>query len=280
VSRLRRLVLSIAILGAAVAADDAEEASYQRCWKLFSAPLAEPEPPPGLRAPTESERYQRAAASYEKSLAAWEKRERDRRLRLITMLDTHLGQHPTGRRAIHARYLRGVTHYQTGSFRVARPDLEAFWQKAPAGPARDAARAALGECLRQLGDFAGALRVLGPTPEALEEAGHVARAIQAALAVDQVERAAAWRRIGRKLDTPLSNWPGGAAAIVVETGKKLAPERKEALRRAFPKKEFGFAVAKTSKADIYLLDRKRVIRAVNPRPDSLEHRIRALLDLR
>ncbi len=259
---------------------ESEEASYQRCWKSFRAAKPEPDPLPGLRAPPDSDRHRRAAQRYRALLATWEKSEAERRAALEQSLTEHLAQYPRGPRASHVRYLRGATRFQSQDFAGARQDLEVFLKDAPPGPARRAAQDALIQSLRGLGDFAAALTWRGPTPEALEEAGRVKEAIAKARAAGQSARANEWSQIGKPYQRAIAKWPVGKAVVLIKSGQNLPQAVEAALISEFSKEKIGIAVAEVREAGIYLLDGNRLIQAVNPRLDTLVHRIRALLKAR
>jgi hypothetical protein len=105
----RPLLASLLLL---LAADEAEEASYQALVALFQREVAEPEPPPGLRAPTDSERYRRAAEQYEADLARWREQEARRRAELIGLADRHLERFAQGEHRAGVLYLRGATLFR------------------------------------------------------------------------------------------------------------------------------------------------------------------------
>lgn len=258
-------------------ADSDEALLYAEIRKAATRAEPEPEPPPGLRAPADSDRHRAARASYAAELARWEEAERNRCTDLVALCGRYLAAFPKGPHQGDVRYLRGVAHFQAGDFAAARADLRAYLRGATEGPAVAAARRALVASCRALGDFGGALREAGPDPEPelLEEAGQVAAAIEAAERRGKPELAARWRLIGTKLPVDL---PEGAKAALVEAGRRLPAERRKALEKAFREKKLVFVVAELPRAAIYLIDAERVVRAVDPRPDTLTYRIARTLD--
>ena len=250
---------------------------YAEIRKAASRAEPEPEPPPGLRAPEDTERHRAAREKYSADLARWEAAERRRRADLVALCGRYLAEFPDGTHLGDVRYLRGVAHFQATDFAAARADLRAYLRLGAEGPAAAAARRALVASCRALGDFAGALSEAGPDPEPelLEEAGRVEAAIEAAEKQGRKELAARWRLIGTKLPVEL---PGGARAALVEAGRRLPQERREALRKAFAQKKLIFVVAELPRPAIYLVDAERVVRAVDPRLDTLTHRITRTLD--
>jgi hypothetical protein len=268
------LLATTLLLGGA----DADEALlYAEIRNTASRTEPEPEPPPGLRAPENTERHRAAREKYSADLARWEAAERKRRADLIALCGRYLTDFPEGPHHGAVRYLRGVAHFQAGDFAAARADLRAYLRLGAEGPAAVAARSALVASCRALGDFTGALREAGPDPEPelLEEAGRVEAAIELAEKQGRKELAAGWRLIGTKLPIEL---PDGARAALVESGKRLPEERREALKKAFGEKKLVFVVAELPRPAIYLIDAERVVRAVDPRLDTLTHRITRTLD--
>lgn len=256
-----------------------EEASYEDIARLFAAEAPFPEPPAGLRAPPGSERQERARAAYAEAVADWHAKEEARRRRIVEACDHHLATFPDGSRRLDVLYLRGATRFRAGAFAEARADLEAYLKAAPAeGASAEAAKVALVESCRALGDFAAALRYGGPEPDLLEEAGEVDRAIEAAKRAGLTEKAALWSLIGKPFPGPIQI-PDGVSAVIVEAGKKLPRERVIRLRERFSAESRKVAFLSATgpyPAAIYLLDAQGVVRAADPRPDTIEHRVRRL----
>lgn len=259
-------------------APDAEETSYQDIARVFAAETPSPEPPAGLRARPGTERHERARTQYAAAIAEWHGKEQARRLRIVEASTRHLGAFPEGRRRLDILYLRGATRFREGEFAAARADLEDYLQAAPGGASEAAARTGLVESCRALGDFAAALRFGGPDPDLLEEAGEVEKAIEAARLAGQAEKAARWALIGKPFPGPIQI-PGGVSAAIVEGGKKLPRERASRLQERFSAENRKVAFLSATgpyPAAIYLLDVQGVVRAADPRPDTIEHRVRRL----
>ena len=260
-------------------APDAEETSYEEIAALFAAEAPAPEPPAGLRAPPGSDRHERARRKYADALTEWKGKEAARRQRLLAACDRHLDAFPEGRRRNDVLYLRGATRFRDGDHAGARADLEAYLGGGAEGPAATAARAALVESCRALGDYSAALRHGGPQPDLLEEAGEIDRAIDAARRAGADERVGRWTLIGRPFPGDIAV-PEGAAAVIVEAGRRLPPEAKTRLTEQFSA-EKGKVVFLSAAGEylpaVYLLDAQGVVRAADPRPDTLEHRVRRLL---
>ena len=260
-------------------APDAEQESYGAIAALFAAEAPAPEPPAGLRAPPGSERHERARAAYAEALREWKEKEDARRHELIASCDRHLAAFPAGRRKADVLYLRGATRFRAGDYAGARKDLEAYLDAGAQGPAAVAARAALVESCRALGDYSAALRHGGPEPDLLEEAGEVARAIDAARRAGDDERVLRWALIGTPFPGRLEI-PAGAVAIIVEAGRTLPPEAKTRLEERFSaerRKVVFLSAAGEYPRAVFLLDAQGIVRAADPRPDTLEHRVRRLL---
>lgn len=272
-------MIAAALLVLLLAPGSAEEASFREIRKLFEAAAPEPEPPPGLRAPPETERHRRAAGIYARALETWETAERKRRANLVELCSKHLERFAEGERAGDVRYLRGVTRFEAGDAPGARADLEAYLAGDPSGPAAGAAREALVQACRMQGDFEGALRHGGPRPDLLEEAGRVDRAIAAAEAQGDRAKAARWRLIGKPFAGKVKI-PQGMPATVVQVGRRLPPERVAGLKRAFRPEKLAIIWLFKGEEAIYLVDTKGIVRAVDPRLDTLHHRIRRLADRR
>jgi len=259
-----------------LAADEAEEASYQALVALFQHEAPEPEPPPGLRAPPDSDRYRRAAEQYEADLARWREEEARRRAELVELAGRHLERFEKGERCAAVLYLRGATLFRSGQYPEARRDLEAFLAADPTAEAAATARQALVACCRAEGDFTAALRYGGPDPDLLEEAGRVKEAIAAAEACGKLDKARGWALIGHPFPGSVKI-PAGSGAVVVEAGSRLSTERREALKKLFSPGKVAFLSAPATYPAVYLLDGSGVVRAVDARPDTLEHRLRCIL---
>jgi hypothetical protein len=261
-----------------VLAPEAEEVSYRDIERLFATESPAPEPAPGLRAPETSERHKRARAEYAEALAAWRERERARRGRIEEACTRHLASHPKGARRLDVIYLRGANRFREGRFADARADLETYLAEAPEGPSAAAARAAIVESCRALGDFAAAVAFGGPDPDQLEEAGRIEEAIAAARRSGQDAKAAGWALIGKPFPKPIPI-PAGAEAVILAGGIELPKEREIWLRERFSAEKRNVAFLSASgpyPAGLYLLDSQGVVRAVDPRADTLEHRVRRL----
>ncbi len=259
-------------------APDAEEISYGDIARLFASAAPSPEPPAGLRAQPGTERHERARAQYAAAIAEWHAKEEARRSQIVEACTRHLGAFPKGPRRPDVLYLRGATRFRDGEFAAARADLEEYLNAAPGGASEAAARTALVESCRGLGDFAAALRFGGPDPDLLEEAGEVEKAIEAARLAGQAEKAARWELIGKPFPGPIQI-PEGVSAAIVESGKKLPKERAGRLQERFlaeNRKVAFLSVNGPYPAAIYLLDAQGVVRAADPRPDTIEHRVRRL----
>jgi len=259
-------------------AADAEEGSYQDIARAFAAEAPAPEPPAGLRAPPGSERQERARTQYARDIAEWHAKEDARRRKIVDACTRHLGAFPEGKHRLDVLYLRGVTRFREGDCPDARIDLEAYLREAPEGPTATAARAALVECCRAVGDFAAALSFGGPDPDLLEEAGKVQEAIEAAKKAGEADKAARWALIGKPFPGSIEI-PEGVSAVIVEAGKKLPIERVNRLkeRLSAESRKVAFLSAEGPyPAAVYLLDAQGVVRAADPRPDSIEHRVRRL----
>ncbi|MFI5402278.1 MAG: tol-pal system YbgF family protein, partial [Planctomycetota bacterium] len=228
--------------------------------------------------PQGSERHERARKDYADAIADWHAKEEARRRRIIEACTRHLGAFPAGPRRPDVLYVRGATRFREGEFAAARADLEDYLKAAPEGASGAAAKVALVESCRALGDFAAALRVGGPDPDLLEEAGELDRAIEAANRAGQPEKAARWALIGKPFPGSVEI-PEGVVAVIVEGGKKLPRERISRLQERFSaeKRKVAFLSANGPyPAAIYLLDAQGVVRAADPRPDTIEHRVRCL----
>jgi hypothetical protein len=259
-------------------APEGEEDSYRDIARAFAAETPSPEPPAGLRSPPGSERHERARTQYADAIADWHAKEEARRRRVVEACTRHLTAFPEGRRRLDVLYLRGATRYQEGGFGLARLDLEEYLRAAPEGAAAAAAKTALVESCRALGDFAAALRHGGPDPDLLEEAGEIEQAIEAARRAGQEEKAARWALIGKPFPGPI-HVPEGSAAAIVEAGKKLSRERRTRLQERFSAESGKVAFLSADgpyPAAVYLVDAQGVVRAADPRPDTIEHRVRRL----
>jgi hypothetical protein len=106
----------------------------------------------------------------------------------------------------------------------------------------------------------------------------VESAIREAKAAGQSAKAVRWALIGHPFPEPIPI-PEGAAAVILEYGLKLPQEHENRLRERFPAEKGKVAFLSADgpyPAALYLLDRKGVVRAADPRPDSIEQRIRRL----
>ncbi|HEX5136080.1 MAG TPA: hypothetical protein VFY93_03850 [Planctomycetota bacterium] len=259
-------------------APGAEETSYADIERLFRTETPAPEPPAGLRAPANSPRHERAREEYREAVARWHEKEDARRRTIEEACTRHLSQYPEGEHRLDVLYLRGVNRYRDGRFEDARADLAKYLEQAPETAVASAARVALVESCRALGDFAAALSYGGPDPDLLEEAGKITEAIAAAEAKGDAERAARWALIGKPFPEPIPI-PEGVVAVILAGGKSLPKERESRLREQFSaeKRNVAFLSAPGPyPAALYLLDSQGVVRAVDPRPDSIEHRVRRL----
>jgi len=236
--------------------------------RRFGDELPEPEPPPGLLAPDDTERHRRAAARYRKALEAWRRAAAERDRALEALCDAYLAREPESARV---RRIRGTVRFRRGRLEAARADLE------KAGPA---GRDLLVECCRLLGDYSAALGHAGPDPDPalLEEAGRVEAAIAAAREAGLHEEAALWSRIGKACPEPIRGAPERYDMLVATGGGASLPagiEKK--LKDRFGKK-IGFGLVIAEKPVIYLLDGDGSVLAVNPRPHSWTHRLQRFLD--
>lgn len=262
-------------------ASDAEEISYRDIERLFSTETPAPEPPAGLRAPATTERHRRAQAEYARAIASWHEKEGARRRRIEEACTRHLATYPEGERRLAVVYLRGANRFRDGRFAEARSDLETYLQGAPEGASASAARVAVVESCRALGDFAAALAFGGPQPDLLEEAGRVEEAIAEARKAGQEEKAVRWALIGKPFPEPIPI-PEGVVAVVLYGGRKLPQERESRLRERFSAESRKVAFLSASgpyPSALYLLDSHGVVRAVDPRLDTIEHRVRRLAGL-
>jgi tetratricopeptide (TPR) repeat protein len=259
-------------------APDAEEISYEDIARLFAAEAPAPEPPAGLRAPAGSERQERARAQYAEAIADWHAKEEARRKRIEDACTEHLRAYPKGARRLDVLYLRGATRFRSGQLAEARDDLKAYLEGAPDGPSASAARAALVESCRGLGDFAAALEYGGKDPDLLEEAGRIPEAIAAAKEKGEEGKAARWALIGKPFPGPIQI-PDGVVAVIVEAARNLPRERIRRLKELFPaeSRKVAFLSAEGPyPAAVYLLDARGVVQAADPRPDTIEYRVRRL----
>lgn len=259
-------------------APDAEEASYEDIARVFAAETPSPEPPAGLRAPIGTERHERARTEYAGQIAAWHVKEQERRRRIVAACSRHLVAFPEGARRMDVLYLRGATFFRDGAFAAARADLEDYLKARPDGASAAAATVALVESCRALGDFAAALKHGGPDPDLLEEAGEIEQAIEAARRAGQDGKAERWALIGKPLPGSVQV-PEGVCAVVLEGGRKLPAERKSRLQERFSaesRKVAFLSAVGPYPAAVYLLDAHGVVRAADPRPDTIEHRVRRL----
>jgi hypothetical protein len=259
-------------------APGAEETSYADIERLFRTEIPAPEPPAGLRAPANSARHERARKEYLDAVAQWHEKEGARRRMIEEACTRHLSKYPEGEHRLDVAYLSGVNRYRDGRFEDARTDLAKYLESAPDSAVASAARVALVESCRALGDFAAALTYGGPDPDLLEEAGKTAEAIEAAKAKGEEEKAARWELIGKPFPEPLAI-PEGVVAVILSGGKNLPKERENRLRELFSAEKRKVAFLSASgpyPAALYLLDSQGVVRAVDPRPDTIEHRVRRL----
>jgi hypothetical protein len=259
-------------------APDAEDASYREIARLFGAEAPEPEPPAGLRAPEKSERYERARAKYEELLREWRAREGARRASVVEACDRYLLAYPEGGHRAHVLYIRGATRFRSGEHAAARADLEAYLASKPTGATAEAASAAVVESCRALGDFSAALRYGGPDPFLLEEAGEIERAIAAAREAGREVLAARWALIGKPFPGPI-HIPEGAAAVIVLAGRELPKGFETSLKERFSAEKGKVAFLSAAgpyPAGLSLLDAQGVVRAADPRLDTVEIRVRRL----
>jgi len=259
-------------------APGAEETSYTDIERLFRAETPAPEPPAGLRAPANSERHERARKEYLAAVAQWHEKEGARRRMIEEACTRYLSQYPEGEHRLDVLYLRGVNRYHDGRFEDARVDLAKYIESAPDSAVAPAARVALVESCRALGEFAAALSYGGPEPDLLAEAGKIAEAIAAAKARGEEEKAARWALIGKPFPSSISI-PEGTVAVILDGGKSLPKERENRLRELFSseKRKVAFLSATGPyPSALYLLDSQGVVQAVDPRPDTIEHRVRRL----
>jgi hypothetical protein len=271
--------VSAAVLSALLLfAPDAEDASYKEIARLFAAETPEPEPPAGLRAPEGGDRHDRARARYEELLREWQAKEEARRRQLVEACDRHLLAHPEGARRLDVIYVRGATRFRDGQWALAREDLEIYLASRPRGEAAEAARRAVVESCRALGDFPAALRHGGPDPFLLEEAGKIDRAMAAAKAAGRDDLALRWALIGKPFPGPI-RIPEGVSAVIVEGGRTLPPDYVIRLRERFSAENRKVAFLSATgayPAAVYLLDAQGVVRAADPRLDTVEIRVRRL----
>ena len=267
--------VSAALLALVLASPGADEEAWRVLVARYAEATPEPEPPPGLRAPADTDRHARAAEEYARALAEWKAAEAARRERFVADCGAFLDAHPESAHRPGVLYLRGATRFRSGRHAEARADLEAFLAAAPSSPEAGAARGALVAACRALGDYRGALAHAGPdpSPDLLEEAGEIERAIAAAERAGDPAKAAGWRQIGRVFPGSEGKIPPGAEAVVVQAGVGLPAEREEALVRDFGREKVRFLGWSAEQKGLYLLDRGGVIRSVNPRFDTLHHRI-------
>jgi len=230
-----------------------------------------------LRADQSSERFQRAQRAYRKRMAVWRTVTESRRKALVKACTRHLDRFPSGSRSSEVFYLRGVALFELGSYSAARKDLERYVEQGAARAEIIAARKALVQSCRAMGDYRAALRFGGPDPDRLEEAGEIKRAITAARAAGMAEKVALWSLIGARFPGNV-DIPRDASALVVEAGVSLPPERKVALRKVYEPKKVYFCSASSTKPAIYLLDPGGIVVAVNPRPDTLPFRLERILN--
>jgi|GEM_PF-5014242 len=209
-------------------------------------------------------------------MKAWSAAVESRRRALVEACTRHLQRFPGGSESVQVLYLRGVASFQLGDYAAARKDLERFVERGKAAAEVAAARKALVQSCRAMGDYQAALGFGGPDPDLLEEAGQIERAIAAAKASGAAEKAALWSLIGRRFPGNV-DIPEDAAAIVVEAGVALQPERKAALQKVFEPKKVYFSSTSSTKPAIYVLDYKGIVVAVNPRPDTLSFRLEKIL---
>jgi tetratricopeptide (TPR) repeat protein len=260
-------------------APDAEEASYEDIARVFATETPSPEPPAGLRAQIGSERHERARAQYAEEIATWHAKEQARRRRIVEACSRHLLVFREGKRRMDVLYLRGATFFRDGAFTAARADLEEYLRAAPEGASAAAATAALVESCRALGDFAAALKYGGPDPDLLEEAGEIEQAIEAARRAGEEGKAARWALIGKPFPGSIQ-MPEGVCAVVLEGGRRLPRERLSRLQERFSaesRKVAFLSAVGPYPAAVYLLDAQGVVQAADPRPDTIEHRVRRLI---
>jgi hypothetical protein len=232
---------------------------------------AEPEPPPGLRAPPESERHARAREAYARAMADWARAHDEHLERLVERCTAFLARNGEDHRPAVLR-IRAAAAQALRRWAAARADWEAVLAL---GEDLGPARAMLVEACRREGDYAAALRHGGPDPDLLEEAGRVERAIAAAERAGLSEKAAAWRGIGKPFPAS-GKIPQFSGPMVIEAGRELDPVTKKSLQDAFVG-EIRICSFSGVQAAIYLVDSKGTVRAVNPRPETLHHRIEQLL---
>ncbi|MGQ0614512.1 MAG: hypothetical protein ACT4PV_12325 [Planctomycetaceae bacterium] len=262
---------ALLLLLLAVPDGDLEEASLEPIRALAAAPIPEPEPPAGLRAEEGTPRFERAKAIYADLLRRWEADEARRHREISERCSAWLDDYPEGKRRAEVLRLRGIARLHLADFAAARADLEASLAIEPHEGAREACIAAC----RALGDYRGALRQAPDDPDLLEEAGEVARAIQAAKVAGRAGLAVGWDRLGRPLP---SHWrvPEGCRALLVVAGGALDPALRARLEREFPPPGLTVMDAGGGEIGLYLADQDGIVRAVNPRPDTWIHRIRRL----
>ena len=266
------MIALLAILVLATPDQTAADASWAALSAFAAAAPAEPEPPPGLRAPAGTPRHERARKVYAKGLAVWQAARRKH----FEDLERRCAKHWTDHGDNHARETRDLwagACFELGRYAEAR----AAWATLYRRGMRDVGPKLVAAC-RALGDFEAALKYGGPTPEALEEAGQVDRAISAARRAGRSKLAADWALIG-KVYPALGKIPQfkGPALLLVD---RTLPEP---VRKALVASSVGkipFFSFSDGRSAIYLVDSKGVVRAVNPRLDTLQHRIKQLLSTR
>ena len=87
-----------------------------------------------------------------------------------------------------------------------------------------------------------------------------------------------WELIGKPFPGPIQI-PDGVTAAIVECGRNLPRERKIKLQEwvsAESRKVAFLSADGPYPAAVYLLDAQGVVRAADPRPDTIEYRIRRL----
>jgi tetratricopeptide (TPR) repeat protein len=265
-------VIALLFAAALLGSETGEEEALAELEARWRAPLPEPEPPAGLRAPSGSERFRRAAEEYRASLARWREAEARRRRELAEACSDFLRRFPGAARRREAVVLRGLALAALGDHAQARADLREGLPSLPEGSRREEALAALLKCHRALGDYARAAELAPDDPELLEEAGQVARAIERARALGRADLARRWGRIG----TPLKCVAPAGKVVVLDVGGGMEPGLRAALEQAFGDRILVVVEAGGEKAQI-LADQRGIVRAVDPRPDTWEHRIRSLL---
>ena len=259
-----------------LAPEETAQGSLRALVQLTESEPQEPEPPPGVRAPPETERYRKAARRYGEAMARFEKLHAAWRRTVVDACAAYLERYPDGDGVLFVRATRADVNMRSARFAEARRDLEILIA-APevTEEAQAVARRELVAACRGMGDYRAALKYGGPTPDRLEEAGEIERAIEAARAAGDSAKADRWGLIGRPFSGTLKI-PSGFEAVVVEAGKRLSPERKAALKKRFSSKKVGFLSTTSLYPAVYLLDEGKVVRAVDPLPDTWEHRLHSL----